>query len=191
MHKYTRVGVDRDGLEVKSLIDLVLVKKEMQKYVLDVKAVRGLGMGISDHYIVLCKIRLVGTWMEKKEIRKGVGRIKSEKLNEQGCKEKYVRTLVNKSVECEQDGTEQIWSQMKDALVSSEKEVCGCAKVGSKNVNSEMWNDEVKQAVNSKKEAWLNVLKANDEVLKDRCMEVYKEKKRKTKTCISRRIKGE
>ena len=64
--------------------------------------------------------------MEKKEIRKEVGRIKSEKLNEQGCKEKYVRTLVNKSVECEQDGTEQIWTRMKDALVSSAREVCGC-----------------------------------------------------------------
>ena len=86
---------------------------------MDVKAVRGLGMGISDHYVVLCKIRLVGAWMEKIEVRKEVGRIKSEKLNEQGYKETYVRTLLNKSVECEQDGTEQIWEQMKYTLVSS------------------------------------------------------------------------
>ena len=35
----------------------------------------------------------------------------------------------------------------------------------------------------------MDVLKANDEVSKDRCMEIYKEKKRKTKRCISRRKK--
>ena len=55
--------------------------------------------------------------------------------------------------------------------------------------NSELWNDEMKQVVNSKKEVWLNVLKANDEVSKDRCMKVYEEEKRKTKRCISRRKK--
>ena len=47
----------------------------------------------------------------------------------------------------------------------------------------------MKQAVNRKKEAWLDVLKAKDEVSKDRCMEVYKEEKRQTKKCISRRKK--
>src|SRR5678816_1162189 len=43
------------------------------------------------------------------------------------------------------------------------------------------------QAVKSKKEAWLNVLKANDEVSKERCLELYKEEKRNTKRCIRRR----
>src|SRR5678816_3166872 len=118
------------------MIDFVLVKKEMLKYVLDVKSVRGLGMGLSDHY-VLCKIKLVGAWMERKVIRKEVGKIKGEKLSEQDNKEKYVRALASKSVECERVDTEQIWGQMKEAIVSSAKEVCGCAKVGSKNVNSE------------------------------------------------------
>src|SRR5678816_4840484 len=43
------------------------------------------------------------------------------------------------------------------------------------------------QAVKSKKEAWLNVLKANDEVSKERCLELYKEEKRNTKRCIRKR----
>src|SRR5678816_2194491 len=111
--------------------------------------------------------------MERKVRRKEVGRIKSEKLSEQGNKDKYLRTLASKTVECEQVETEQIWEQMKEAVVSSAKEVCGCAKVGNKNVNSEWWNVEVMQAVKSKKEAWLNVLKGNDEVSKERCLEVY------------------
>ena len=59
--------------------------------------------------------------------------------------------LTSKSVECEQVETEQIWEQMKEAVVSSAKEVCGCAKVGSKNVNSEWWNEEVMLKVKKKR----------------------------------------
>src|SRR5678815_16083 len=125
IHKYTRVGVGRDGIEVKSMIDSVLVKKEMLKYVFDVKSVRGLGMGLSDHYFVLCKIKLVGAWMEGKVIRKEVGKIKSEKLSEQDNKGKYVRALASKSVECEQVDTEQILRKMKETNDNNTKEVCG------------------------------------------------------------------
>ena len=49
----------------------MLVKKDMLRYVQNVRAVRGMGQGLSDHHVVLCKDRLVGTslrremcWME-------------------------------------------------------------------------------------------------------------------------------
>ena len=60
LHKYTRVARGRDGVELKSMIDLVLVKRNMLQYVQYVRAVRGMGCGLSDHYAVLCKVRLVG-----------------------------------------------------------------------------------------------------------------------------------
>jgi hypothetical protein len=142
VHKYTRVGKDRDGAEVKSMIDVVLVKKEMLKYVMDVKSVRGLGMGISDHYIVLCKIKFVGAWMGKKVRRVEVGRLTSEKLSDQSYKEEYVRALMSKPSVCEQDGIEQVWKHVKEAVVGSAKEVCGCVKIGGSNVKSELWNEE-------------------------------------------------
>ena len=44
-------------VEVKSMIDLVLVKKDVLCYVQDV---RGMGQGLSDHHVVLCKVRSVG-----------------------------------------------------------------------------------------------------------------------------------
>ena len=132
------MGTDRNGNEVKSLIDMVLVKKEMLKFVMDVKAVRGLGMGISDHYIVLCKIVFVGAWMERKEKRTEMGRIRSEKLREQICKDEYVMTLETIVVEWEQMEIEQVWEQVKEAVVVSAKEVCGCVKIGGRNVNSEL-----------------------------------------------------
>ena len=45
LHKYTRVARGQDGVEVKSMIDLVLVKRDMLRYVQDVRVVRGMGRG--------------------------------------------------------------------------------------------------------------------------------------------------
>ena len=50
----------QDRVEVKSRIDLVVVKKDMLRYVQDVRTVRRTGRGLSDHYVVLCKVKLVG-----------------------------------------------------------------------------------------------------------------------------------
>ena len=43
------------------------------------------------------------------------------------------------------------------------------------------WNDEVKDAVEKKEDTWKEALRAGDEIAKERCMEVYKEK---VKRCI-------
>ena len=43
LHKYTRVARGQDGVEVKNMIDLVLVKKDMLHFVQDVRAVIGMG----------------------------------------------------------------------------------------------------------------------------------------------------
>ena len=40
MHKYTRVARGQDGVEVKSMIDLMLVKKDMLHYMQNVRVVR-------------------------------------------------------------------------------------------------------------------------------------------------------
>ena len=46
LHKYTRVARVQEGVEVKSMIDLVLVEKVMLRYVQDVRAVRGMERGL-------------------------------------------------------------------------------------------------------------------------------------------------
>ena len=48
------------------MIDLVLVKRDILRYVQDVRAVRGIGQDLSDHHVVLCKVRLGGErwWLE-------------------------------------------------------------------------------------------------------------------------------
>ena len=99
MHKYTRVVRGRDGLEIKRMIDLVLVKRDMMRYVQDMRVVKGIGRGLSDHYVVLCKVRLVGAWIKKREVVVGARRIRTEKLREHEYREGYARSLEWKGVE--------------------------------------------------------------------------------------------
>ena len=37
-------------------------------------------MRLSDHYVVLCKVRLVGTWIKRRKVVVGTRKIRSEKL---------------------------------------------------------------------------------------------------------------
>ena len=64
------------------MIDLVLVKKDMLRYLQDVRAVRGIGRVHLDHHDVLCKVSLVRTWIKRREVMYGATRIRSEKLRE-------------------------------------------------------------------------------------------------------------
>ena len=59
VRKYTRVVKGQGGVETKSMIDLVLLKREMLRYVEDVRTVKGMGRGLSDHHVVLCKFRFL------------------------------------------------------------------------------------------------------------------------------------
>ena len=64
------------------------VKKDMLRYMQDVRTVRGIGQGLSDHHVVLCKVRLVGTWINRGEVVGRARRIRSEKLREHQYRER-------------------------------------------------------------------------------------------------------
>ena len=60
LHEYSKVARGEDKLEVKSMIDLMLVKKDMLRCMQDVRAVRGMERDLSDNHAVLCRVKLVG-----------------------------------------------------------------------------------------------------------------------------------
>ena len=60
------------------------MKRDMLQYVQDV---RGMGSGLSDHYVVLCKVRLVGAWIKRREVVVGARRIRIKKLREHQYRE--------------------------------------------------------------------------------------------------------
>ena len=69
-------------------------------------------------------------------------------------------------------------------MVESARELCGSVRVGEKNPKSVWWNDEIKSVVRRKEDPWKGVLVASDEEIKERCMEAYREEKRKVKRRI-------
>ena len=58
-----------------------------------------MGLGLSDHYVVLCKVRLVGAWIKRREVVVGAKRIRNEKLREHQYREEYTRSLEGKGIE--------------------------------------------------------------------------------------------
>ena len=65
----------------------------------DVRAIRGMRQGLSDHHVVLCKVRLVGPWIKRREVAVRARRIRSEKLREHLYRDVYARPLEGKGVE--------------------------------------------------------------------------------------------
>ena len=109
LHKYTRVARSQDEVEIKSMIDLVLAKRDMLQ---DVRVVRGLGRGLSGHHVILCKVRLVG-------------------------KEGYAWSLEGRGVEWDgDDNVKHMWEQVKRAMVGNAREVYGSVRMEGKNTKS-------------------------------------------------------
>ena len=67
------------------------------------RAVRGMGRNLSDHCVVLCKVRLIGAWIKRREAVVGARRIRSEKLREHQYREGYARSFEGKGVKWDGD----------------------------------------------------------------------------------------
>ena len=169
LNKDSRVARGQDGMEIKSMMDLVLVKRDMLHYVQDVRVVKGMGRGISDHYVVLCKVRLLGAWLKRRDVVVGARRIRSEKLRKHQYREGYARSLEGKGVEWDgDDNVKHMWEQVKWAMVERATEVCGSVRVKGKNPKRVWWNNEIKAAVRRKDAAWKEVLAASKEEAKEK-----------------------
>ena len=59
IHKSITVETSRVGMELKFMIDLVIIKTDILKYVYVVKMIRQLGLGISDNTKLLFKLKTV------------------------------------------------------------------------------------------------------------------------------------
>ena len=105
LHKYTRVARGQDRVEIKSMIDLVMVKRDMQWYVQDVRVRREIGRGLLDQHVVLCKVRLVEARIKRREVVVGAKRIRSEKLREHQYREGYDSSFEGKELEWDGDNT--------------------------------------------------------------------------------------
>ena len=101
-----------------SMIDLVLLKIDMLHYVQDIRVVSRMGEGLSDHYVILCKVRLVGAWIKRIDVVYVARKIRSEKLKEQLYIEGYARCSESKGGEWDEGRNfEEMWEQVKQVMV--------------------------------------------------------------------------
>ena len=110
-----------------------------------------MGQSLSDHHVVLCKVRLVGVWIKRREVVVGARRIRSEKLREHQYREGYARSLEGKGIKWDgDDNVEHMCKQVKWAMVERSREVCDSVRVGGKNKERVWWNDDIKAAIRRK-----------------------------------------
>ena len=68
-------------------------------------------------------------------------------------------------------------------MVYGAKEGCAAIRAGTKNQKNEKWNDEVSPRAERKETAWEDALGTEDDIVKERCMGVCKDKESKVKRC--------
>ena len=133
------------------LLFLAMEHKEHNLFVQDGRAVRGMGRGISDHHVVLCKVRLEETWIKRREIVDEARRSRSEKLR-YIYREGYAKSPEGKRVKWDgENNVEHMWEQVKRAIVESAREVCGSVRVGGRNPKNVRWNNQVKMRLKKRR----------------------------------------
>ena len=190
IHRYTwRRGDGRD--EQKSLIDYIAVDDRLRKDVMDAKVVRGMCEG-SDHYAVLAKMRVRGTWeYGRSSDRREVRVLASGKLERKEVREEYERKVGVRLREAsvsvrEETSVNEVFSVFKEVVMSVAAEVVGHKVLKGRRGGSAWWTDEIKEAVDEKRRAYKRVLQKNVtvEVRESRKAE-YRFWKRKVKELVN------
>ena len=112
-----------------------------------------------------------------------IGRKRVWKLKNNETRRKFaerVEELVNVD-------TSDLWRSFKDGVLRACDEICGKKRGRRDQGNTWWWNEEVKVAVASKKEAYKEFLKDRSEENKDR----YKNKKNQAKKIVARAMRRE
>ena len=72
-----------------------------------------------------CKVRLMGSWIKRREVVNGAKRIGSEKMSEQHYRKGYVRYPEEERVALDgENNDEHMLEQVKQTIVESAREVC-------------------------------------------------------------------
>ncbi|KAF9789999.1 hypothetical protein SFRURICE_002364 [Spodoptera frugiperda] len=124
----------------------------------------------------------LGLQLEKQEKERGGFYLIKREALKNACDEyrKLLNERTRELLEDEEWKIEEFWKELKDAVIAVATQVCGVSKrknPGSK--RNEWWDDEVKEVIEQKKKAWLDLLasKANRRMLDiSKKKKEYKEK---------------
>ena len=167
VHKYTWY---RPSMDQKSLIDFCIVSSDLFSDVLDVRVKRGAELS-TDHHLVVCSLRLSKPWPNKRSNRSSVTyRIKWEALEDKEVRKQFASSISSKFRQLPDvsEDIEKEWLLFRSAIISSAAESCGRKRLrmaGDSEKRTPWWNQEVKEAIRAKKDAfkaWLQDRSSSD-----------------------------
>ena len=161
----------------ESEIDFILVSKENRKFLKDVKVIPW-----------ELQHRLLVTNVDKRKLNKVVkkeSRVKRMvwKLKEREMQEKFKRRVE----ELVDVGTTNLWESFRDGVLMACDELCRKKKIRTNGGNKWWWNEEVRNAIARKKEAFKTFCKTGLEELK----KFYRKIRNQTKKVIAKAMKME
>ena len=176
IHKWTRVQEDKNE---KSIIDYIIVSSNLFYNTNDVRVKRGAEI-YSDHFLVVGKFNLEIKLIRREKEAKHV-KLQVEKLKTKDCQQYYQNLIDIKLREINindfEEDIEEIWSAYKGVLRDSASIVCGSKCIGGQYNRTAWWNNEVKQKIKDKKEAWKKYLSSKSNEDRD----IYKIKRKEAR----------
>src|SRR5277367_2095428 len=167
------------------MIDFVLVKKAMLESIHDVKCLKVLSGGVSDHVIVMCKVKLKFEWGRKIGNAGIRTMIRVEKLRDAEFAGRYREKVKDTYEEREDDGNvSRMWNELKGKMLAATEEVCGTRIVGGRKRGTAWWSDELKVASSEKSKAWLKLIDARTRDEKKREKKNWKVCKKRMKSLV-------
>ena len=133
----------------KTQIDFILLRKRNLKMAKDIKVIPSEECG-PQHKLLICELRLKTPKPHPKPFSP---KLCYWRLKEPTVQEEYERVFKSKvnafnNVEA---STEEIWNQLKTALLDTTNETCGKTKKRHHKRETWWWNDEVNSAIAEKK----------------------------------------
>ncbi|MCP4264721.1 MAG: hypothetical protein GY777_03945, partial [Candidatus Brocadiaceae bacterium] len=172
MNKSTWVRVDNERVVDRAVMDYVLIERGMVGRLLGVHVYRGKGGGMSDHYLVEGRLRVMTRWMGGKNV-KGVRKVVNVRRLYDAEKEREYQEKVKVEYEAVKnervESVEAEWLLFKNTVMRCMTEVCGKRRVGGfVRKGSEWWSEDVKKVVAEKRRAFEEWLQKKDDLSYER-----------------------
>ena len=156
IHKYTwyRLG---DSATQKSLIDLFVVSDDLRKSVIDVCVKKGTEL-LTDHHLVLCKLRLASSSRMQRIGQKRQNRIRWKALADDVIRRNFAENIDQRfsRLPPKEADVETEWSMVRTPILRAATETCGVKRIGPPigQKRTPWWNDEVRAVVAQEKAAY-------------------------------------
>ena len=165
----------------KTAVDMILIKREHKKRIMNTKVIPGEEC-VHGHHLVVMDMHLKVRKYRKNQqgLHKVQPRIKVWKLKKQEVRKAYLEKLQERDIDIEDSvRVEEQWDKVKKAMTEVAATVCGVTKGKCRQRETWWWCDDVEKAVESKKQ------KA-EECEKDMKQAEYKASRNEAKRYIAR-----